>query len=301
MKKLKRILITGHDGFLGSHLVNYLSKNYEIVGLSKNKQPRRPDIQQIKSDIRKITLKSIPKDIYCIIHLAAITDVKYCQNEPTECFDVNVKGTQNLLELARKLNSKFIYMSTSHVYGVPKKNPITEEHPKNPTSIYSASKLAGEIMCESYAKTYNMPITILRLFSVYGPNSPTHLVTSRIISQMLSGNLLKLGNLKPKRDFIYIQDVINVIELVLKKSKGFNSYNVGTGRSYSIKEVCKFLEEISNKKIHVKSVKIYTRKSDIDNFVSDSSKLKKLGWIPKTEFKEGLFQTYNWFKSENQF
>lgn len=298
MKKLKKILITGHDGFVGSHLVNFLSKNYEIIGLSKKKQSQRNDIKQIKTDIRKITLKLIPKDIYCIIHLAAITDVKYCQNEPTECFDVNVKGTQNLLELARKLNSKFIYMSTSHVYGVPKKIPITEDHPKNPTSIYSASKLAGEIICESYAKTYNMPITILRLFSVYGPNSPAHLVTSRIISQMLSGNLLKLGNLKPKRDFVHIQDVITAIELMLKKSHGFNSYNVGTGRSYSIEEVCKFLEEISKKKLKIKSVKSYIRKSDVDNFVSDSNKLKKLGWMSETEIKEGLLQTYNWFKSE---
>jgi len=295
---LKKILLTGHSGFIGSHLVDSLSNKYQVVCLAKKILPKS-GLTQIKQDIQKINVNKIPKNVSHIMHLAALTDVLYCQNNPDECFDVNVKGTQKMLEVARKLDSKFVFISTGHVFGTPKKLPINENHPKNPTSIYSGSKLAGEILCESYSQSYGLDVSIVRLFSIYGPRSPPHLVTSRIISQLLTNNILYLGNLRPKRDFLYVGDAINAVELVLRKLRGFNSYNVGSGKSHSISELCKILTKISGKKISIKSRKSTLRKNDIYEIVANSSKIRTLGWKPKTELHEGLQLTYDWFKSQN--
>jgi len=240
----------------------------------------------------------VPQDIDCIIHLAALTDVSYCQNNPVDCFQVNVYGTQNMIEIARKINSKFLYLSTSHVYGIPKALPIKEDHPRNPTSIYSASKLAGEIVCESYANSYDMDVSIIRLFSVYGPKSPEHLVTSRIILQSLKNDSIKLGNLYPKRDFIYIKDVVCAIELVLKKTSGLSTYNIGSGKSYSILELCNVLQKISGRKIRIESIKSKARKNDVNNVISNNSKIRKLGWKPKTYIDSGLKETFEWFSKQ---
>jgi len=230
------------------------------------------------------------------MHLAALTDVSYCNNHPSKTFQVNALGTQNLLEIARNTNSKFIYLSTSHVFGNPKQIPIKENHPKQPTSIYSASKLTGEILCESYSKTYGLDISIARLFSIYGPNSPKHLVTSKIIQQILKGKIVELGNTKSKRDFLYIDDVIKALEILLKNTKGYNSYNIGSGKSYSIETLCRRAIEISNKNIQFKSKKSLSRTKDIPNIVANCSKIKKLGWKPQMKLNDGLKLTYDWFK-----
>ena len=132
---MKRILVTGYTGFIGSHLVDSFKKNYEIFGLSRSNN-KNSDIVQIKGDIRNITAKKIPKNLDAIIHLAATTDVMYCQKNPVECFDVNVNGTQNMLEITRQLGIKFFYISTHHIYGQPKSLPVKENFQPNPWRAY---------------------------------------------------------------------------------------------------------------------------------------------------------------------
>ncbi len=299
---MNTLLVTGHSGFIGNNLLDSISNQYRIFGLSKKKlsyKKRNQNVTQIKQNILNIDEKKIPRKISCIIHMAALTDVKFCEENPLKCFEINVTGTQNMLEIARKQDSKFLYMSTSHVFGIPKKLPIDENHPRNPTSIYSASKLGGEILCESYSKSYGLDVSIIRLFSIYGPKSPPHLVTSKIISQFLTKkNTLYLGNLSPKRDFVYVNDAIKAIELVLKKIKGFNSYNVGSGKAYSIQEICNHLKKIANKKVTIKTTKSLKRKNDIDKIVANPTKMKKLGWTPETNFYDGIKLTYDWFKHD---
>ena len=285
---LNNIVITGYNGFIGSHLVNRLSNKSYIIGIS-NTGNRNFDIKKcIKKDVRHISVADVKEDVHSVIHLAAITDVQYCQLNPGMCFEINVMGTQKMLEFARKKDSKFTYISTSHVYGIPKVIPIKEDHPKNPTSIYAASKLAGEICCESYAQTYGMDISILRLFSVYGLNSPKHLVISKIITQLKSKTEVNLGNLTSKRDFVYIDDVTKAIELVIKKSKGFEIFNVGTGKSTSICDICKIIQEITQKNFTIKSIPSLKRKVDVKNLVSNTYKIRKLGWKPHTDIHKGL-------------
>lgn len=291
------ILITGHNGFIGSHLVEKLGNKYDFIGLSNTST--KSTIQQIRKDVRNITLYDLPGNIDCIIHLAAITDVMYCNNNPAECIDVNVKGTQNMLEIAKKTNSKFLYLSTSHVYGSPKKLPIKETFLIKPNSIYSTTKYKGENLCKKYSNAFGLDVSVLRLFSVYGPRSPKHLVTSKIISQILKKSVLSIGNLSSKRDFVYIKDVVDAIDIVLKKSNGFSVFNIGTGKSHSILEICTILQKISNKKMPIKPIKSLMRKSDVKNMIADNSKIRKLGWKPKTSLKKGLKFTYEWYKTQN--
>ena len=292
---MKNIIVTGHDGFLGSHLVPELQKKFNVIGVSKTGYSQK--ITQLKKDICKISYLDFPGKINYIIHLAAITDPIYCQKNPKECFNVNVNGTQNILELARRKDSKIIFFSTSHVYGIPKKLPVKEGDPKHPNSIYSDSKLDAEIICESYSRTYGLDVSIARLFSVYGPNSSSHLVVNSIINQLLKNKVIQLGNVNSRRDFIYVTDVIQAIKIILKTIHGFNDYNVGTGKSYSILEICEILKKISKKNIPVKSIKSKIRKNDLSKIVCDPTKIQNLGWKSKIEISVGLQKMLEWYKN----
>jgi len=283
---LKKVIITGHTGFIGSHLYDLLSENYDVIGISESKSP------QILNDITKIRLDDLPKDIHCIIHLAAITDTQLCEKNPELCFKVNVMGTQNMLEISRKLNTKFIFASTSHVYGNPTKNPVNENSSRNISGIYSGSKIAAEDICESYAKSYEMDVSIVRIFSVFGPHSSPHLIISQIFSQLQNSDIINLGNLEAKRDFIFIDDVTKAIKIILEKSNGFNVYNIGTGVSHSIKSVFELIKNITNRNLQVNSHKSKYHKVEIPEIYADNQKIKKLGWNPSFNLKQGL-QTLN--------
>ena len=288
---MKKILITGSSGLIGKNLVENLLAEYNITGLSKGEKNSK--INHITKDISKITPKDF-KNIFCVIHLAAITDPKVCEDFPDQCITTNVLGTQKILEASRKNNCKVIYASTSHVYGIPKKIPISETASTSPTSIYAGSKLAGEILCESYHKQFNMDISIVRIFSVYGPESNNHCVIPNIVTQLKNSNIIKLGNINSRRDFIFISDIINAFRIILNNINGFNVYNVGAEKSYSIKEICKKFEKLSGKKIIIKSNLKQNRKFDAKNIVCDATKLKKLGWKTKISLDEGLRRMYEY-------
>ena len=291
---MNNIVITGHNGFLGSNLLSKLIlKKSKILGISKTIK-KNDSIKQIKRNILDIKDSDIPKNS-CIIHLAAITDVVYCEKYPKKCHDVNVIGTQKILEIARKKNCSMIYPSTSHVYGIPKKLPIKETHPTNATSVYSESKIKAEQLCKKFSKSYDLDISILRLFSTYGPKNSEYKVESIIIKQIITKNLIKIGNLSPKRDFIYIDDVINAFQIVSENLKGFNIYNVGSEKSYSIKEICNILKKLNGKKIRIITDKTKLRKNDVKNVVSNCSRIKKLGWKSNVSINEGLELTLNWY------
>ena len=295
---MKQIIITGHNGFLGSNLLlKLISEKYDITGISKTIKKNNL-IKQIKRNILNIKESDIANNS-CIIHLAAITNVAYCEKYPEECYKVNAIATQKILEIARKKNCSLIYPSTSHVYAIPHKLPIKEAHPTNATSVYSESKISGEKLCETYSKSYGLNISVLRLFSTYGPKNSEYKVESRIITQLLSNRPIKIGNLFPKRDFVYIDDVIRAFQIVMKNLKGFNIYNVGSERSYSIQEICNILKKLSGKKNPIIVDKTKLRKNDIKNVVSDCSKIKKLGWKPRVSINKGLELTLNWYNTKN--
>ncbi|MDH3735654.1 MAG: GDP-mannose 4,6-dehydratase [Nitrosopumilus sp.] len=293
----KTILVTGSNGFIGSHLLKTLLKKYKVIGVNHTQDTKTKNYSPLRKNIVKLSVDEISEKLGGVIHLAAITDVDLCDKNPKKCFLTNIMGTQKALEIARKNNCKFVYISTNHVYGKPKKLPISENHPRNPNSIYATSKLAAEICCEGYSKSYDMDIDIVRLFSVYGPKSPPHLVTSKIITQLQKKNLI-LGNVSSQRDFIYISDVINAIKIVFEKSSGFNVYNIGTGKCYSILNICNLLKNLSKSDVPVRTLTSKIRRNDVKKILSNNTKIKKLGWEPQVNLELGLKMTLDWYNSQ---
>ncbi len=292
---MKKILVTGSDGFLGSNLVNHLNKkNHNIIGLSNKRSNSK--IPKIFGNV--VTISNI-RNLSCIVHLAGMTDIDYCQKHPTECFRTNVMGLQNMLEIARKNDSKFIFASSSQIFGNPSTLPVGENAEYQPLSVYAASKTCGEYICKSYSKAYGLDIVIVRLFSVYGPGSPSYSAVARIITQIIKNKKVRLGNLKPRRDFLYVSDAISAFELLINSNlRGISKFNIGSGESISIYNLCKKLIKISNSKIKIESNRNLFRKDEINNLVCDSSRIRKLGWKPKIPLEEGLERTYSWFKEE---
>ena len=291
---MKTVLVTGFNGFFGSNLIPELEKKFNIIGISRSKYPD-VKIKQITCDISKISKINPKEKISTIIHLAALTDVNFCQNNPEKAFINNIQGTREILEFARRKDSNVIFVSTAHVFGKIKKNPIRENHEKNPISVYGITKLAGEIMCKEYSSSYGLNIAVPRLFSIYGPYSPTHSVSNNIIRQILTKKSLQLGNIKSKRDFLYIKDAVDAILLIMKKNKKFNDYNIGSGKSYSILEICNLVKKLSKKdNIPIRTINSKIRKNDSSNIVCNSSKIKKLGWSPKTSITKGFQSTIDW-------
>ena len=296
---MKKILITGATGFIGTHLIPQLIKNHKIVGISKNKIKSSKNFISSSINITNENLK-IKNKYTDIIHMAAHSDVTYCNLNPTKCYELNVKSTQKMLEIARKNDSNFIFLSSSHVYGNPIKQPIIEDSLCNPSTHYASSKRMSEILCETYAKTYGLNIQVARLFSVYGPKSPKSNLIFNIINQIINNSKIILGNTYPKRDFIFISDVIMGLTKILNsKKKGFQVYNLGSGKSISVENLVKNCLNISNKKLKIISSKEKRRENEINNTQANISKMKKeFNWKTEISLEKGLEITYNYYISK---
>jgi len=290
---MKQIIISGYNGFIGSVLTPKFEK-FEIYGISNNKNKIIKNVIPIIKSINKIKSSDFKKSVQTIIHLGAISDVTYCNKHPENCYETNVIGTNRLLEIARKDDANFIFASTSHVYGNPKKLPIKENDKTDPLSIYSSSKILAERMCETYSKLYGLNITVLRLFSVYGPNSPKHNIIRNIINQIRTKPQVTLGNVNSKRDFIHIDDVTNAFFKVSKsQKKGFNTYNICTNKSTSIKEICEKLIKQNKIGIPIISDKKKLRENDAPEIRGSFLKFKKqYDWTPKINLEYGLKTTF---------
>lgn len=273
----KRILVTGSDGMLGKCLVEELKKQKFNVLLFDKTQGDVTDWNSVKN-IGKA-------DIIC--HLAGIPSVAYSFENPLEVMRVNAIGTLNMLELARKNKvEKFVFIS-SYLYGSPKYLPVDEKHPLQPGNPYAYSKLAAETFCEGYHKAYGTPMVIFRPFNIYGPNQK-NMVIPTIIEQLNSGKVV-LNDIEPKRDYVYISDVISaIISSFNPNIKGYEVFNIGTGKSYSVGELTDIIFNISGKKVPVVNLK-QRRPNEIMDCVADISKAKDiLGWEPKISLAEGL-------------
>ena len=296
---MKKILITGATGFIGNYLIPELTKNHKIIGISKKKRKSSKNFISSSADITKSNLK-VKNQFTDIIHMAAYSDVNYCNLNPIKCYELNVKSTQRMLEIARKKDSKFLFISSSHAYGNLIKQPISENALCNPSTHYASSKRMSEILCETYSKTYGLDIQIARIFSVYGPKSSKSNLIFNIINQIINNSKIILGNTSPKRDFIFINDVIaGLIKIINSKKKGFEIYNIGSGKSISVENLVKNCFTVSNKKLKIISSKEKKRKNEIMNIQANISKMKKeFNWETKISLKKGLEITYNHYISK---
>jgi len=271
------ILITGSTGFIGIHLKQKLLniKNYSIFELNRN----RADIA-----LKEIQLKKIDH----VIHLAAKSFVPESWKNPYLFYRTNVLGAVNVLEFCRKNKCDLTALS-SYIYGKPKYLPINEKHPMRPFNPYSHSKILSEKLYNYYRENFNLRINILRPFNIYGPGQKDIFVIPKIIKQLLDKKFkhIELYDSKPKRDYLYIDDLIDAIVKTIKKNNN-STYNVGYGTSISVEDIAKIIIKSAGiqKEIVENSAK---RKNEIMDVVADITKIKEeLSWYPKIDFQTGI-------------
>lgn len=314
----KNILITGADGFIGSHLTEaLLAKGCKVKALSLYNSfndwgwldcvPGHPDLEIVCGDIRDPHFcKEITKDIDVIFHLAALIAIPYSYVAPDSYVDTNVKGTLNICQAARENDcSRIIHTSTSEVYGTARYVPIDEKHPLQPQSPYSASKIGADAMAMSFFLTFNLPVTIARPFNTYGPRQSARAVIPTIITQIAAGKKeIKLGDVSPTRDFNYVLDTCRGM-IALAESDGTigKTVNIGSNFEISVGDTLNIIRELMNSDVQFITDKerIRPKSSEVFRLWCDNTKINSLtGFTPKYSIKDGLQSTIDWFtKSEN--
>ena len=311
---MKKILITGATGFVGSHLAELcVKKGFEVIAFDRynpnynlgwlEKSKYKDDINFVFGDIRDYdsVLKTM-KGCKIVFHLAALIGIPYSYLSPQAYLKTNVEGTYNILESSKHLDiEQTIITSTSEVYGTAQYIPIDEKHPISAQSPYSASKISADQLAISYYNSFQLPIKIIRPFNVYGPRQSSRAVIPSIIIQALNNKKeIKLGNVEPSRDFTYVTDTCNAFLDILKIKNFFgNTLNVGSNNEYTINDIAKKILEKLNSKANIKKEPQRTRSpnSEVVRLVCDNSKiLKNTQWKPKVKIEKGLDMTINWFR-----
>ena len=308
-----KLLITGGLGFVGSHLVDSLvKKNHKIMILTKTLSKKK----NIKKSAKKIQIEKIDLTNFqqlgkiiekfkpnVIIHLAGNASHSKSFENPLKDIDSNAKTTLFMLEKIRKLNTqcKFILGSTFIVIGKPKKLPVNENTPCNPTTIYGTNRLSSEYFCKIYHEVYGLHTNIFRITNSYGPREqiiPKKNAVNFLIYKSFKKEEISIYNQgKFFRDFIYIDDVISGINIILKKGKSGELYWISSGKKTWFYEFGDVLEKTTGCKVKYSETPVYTKKVDVGNFVVSNSKLRKLGWSPKISVDVGVKKTLKFFQS----
>lgn len=277
-----RILITGHNGFIGRYLTQKLnSENYELVLCDLSNGVNIKNWDQISS-IRNVDV---------VIHLANLSYVPASFADPKLFYETNYLTTLNMLELCRLNNARMIYFS-SYMYGEPEYQPIDENHPRKAYNPYSQTKLICESLCEGYNRDFKVPVTIFRPFNIYGKGQNPDFLIPTIVAQAKTGKIT-IKDDRPKRDYIHVTDIINAILSAIEsknRSTELQIYNLGSGKSYSVKEVIDTVCSFYNHKIDYNCTN-EIRQNEVMDTIADISKIKKeLGWEPKMTLEEGIRQ-----------
>lgn len=316
----KKILITGSDGFLGSHLVERLLKencqirafvNYNSFNsrgwLDTLQNEKLDDILVISGDIRDpYTVRSAVKDVDIICHLAALIGIPYSYIAPESYIDTNVKGTLNIIQAAKDYNTKkVIITSTSETYGSALYVPIDEKHPYQPQSPYAASKISADLIALSFYYSFDLPLSIIRPFNFYGPRQSARAIIPTIITQIANRkDFIELGNLTPTRDFTFVLDTCEAyVKMCRADDIEGEIINLGSSNEISIHDLAKKIKELMNSdlKIISKSERKRKDKSEVNRLYADISKaVNLLDWKPEYSLNDGLKITIDWFcKEEN--
>lgn len=313
------VLITGADGFIGSHLVEHLVPQVKQVralvlynsfnnwGWLDSCDPAIKDAIDVRAgDIRDPHLmQSIVSGCTSIIHLAALIPIPYSYLAPASYIDINVHGTLNLLQSARQHNvERFIHTSTSEVYGTAQQVPIPEEHRLNAQSPYAASKVAADQLALSFQAAFELPVTIARPFNTYGPRQSARAVIPTVISQIAAKQQqIKLGSITPTRDFNFIADQVRGFSSLLAAEQVAGEvFNFGTGFEATIEDTVKLIAELMGESVEIicDQARIRPEQSEVERLCADSNKAKQvLNWQPEypgmSGLENGLRQTIEWF------
>lgn len=320
-EKLENILVTGAEGFIGSHLVEALVAEgrrvkamalYNSFGrygwLDTIPAATRDKIELVMGDVRDpFSVREAMRGCDGVMHLAALIAIPYSYNAPVSYVDVNVMGTLNMVQAARDLGiKKVVHTSTSEVYGTAQFVPIPETHPLVGQSPYSASKIAADQMAYSYFCSFGTPVAIARPFNTYGPRQSLRAVIPTIILQSLSDSKeLSLGALEPTRDFNFVNDTVAGMIAILDSEKAIGeTINIGSGFEISVGDTVKLISEIIGKKLEVKqdAARLRPEASEVERLCCDNSKaFRLLGWKSKFQggegLRSGLAETVKWFEN----
>ena len=306
------VLVTGADGFIGSHLVEMLySHGYQVRALSQYNSFNnwgwledincKDKIEILTGDIRDPHFcKEIVKNVDIIFHLAALIAIPYSYVAPNSYVDTNINGTLNICQAAKENgNIRVIHTSTSEVYGTAQYVPIDEKHPLQPQSPYSASKIAADAMAMSFFHAFELPVTIVRPFNTYGPRQSARAVIPTIITQIANGmKEIKLGDLSPTRDFNYVEDTCRGFLAVLEHNRTIGeTINIGSNQEISIKDTLNLIKELMDSDVNFVEEKQRLRpgKSEVFRLWCDKTKIEKLtGFKPQITIREGLQKPIDW-------
>jgi len=313
---MKKVLVTGSGGFIGSHLVEKLVQKGCKVKAFVHYNSRsswgwledsacKDRIEIISGDIRDTDIvRSAMQGVDTVFHLAALIGIPYSYVSPEAYVETNIKGSLNIFQSAKDLGvSRVVHTSTSEIYGTAEFVPIHEKHPINPQSPYAASKSAADLLALSFFRSFDFPVVIVRPFNTYGPRQSARAVIPTIITQILCGNKkIKLGKLTPTRDLTYVDDTVNgfIAAGTSRRIEG-EIINLGNNSEISIRDLAHLIAKLMNVRISIEEDKKRKRpvKSEVDRLVADNSKAKKiLKWSPENSLEEGLVKTITWFQKE---
>lgn len=314
---MKKVLVTGSDGFIGSHLTEELLKQgYDVKAfvyynsfntwgwLDTIPKDVLNQIEIFQGDIRDPNgVKEAMKDVDAVFHLAALIAIPFSYHSPDTYVDTNIKGTLNVLQAARNLGiERVLVTSTSEVYGTAQYVPIDEKHPYQGQSPYSATKIGADRLAESFYRSFDLPVTIVRPFNTYGPRQSARAVIPTIITQLLSGEReIKLGSLTPTRDFNYVKDTANGFIEIYKSDKTIGEeINIATQNEISIGQLAEELiaQIAPNAQIICDEQRLRPEKSEVNRLLGANQKIKDLtNWYPKYTFKDGLAETIDFLRN----
>jgi len=315
-----KILVTGADGFIGSHLVEKLiEEGYSVKAfcfynsfnswgwLDTISNEKLSKVEIFTGDIRDTNgVRTAMKGCDIVFHLAALIAIPYSYHSPDSYIDTNIKGTLNVLQAAKDLEvKKVLITSTSEVYGTALYVPIDEKHPRQGQSPYSATKIGADAIAESFYRSFNLPVTIVRPFNTFGPRQSARAVIPTIISQLLSGKTeIKLGAINPTRDLLYVQDTVNGFIEIAKSDKTIGEeINIATASEISIGALGQKIINLINPsaKIITDENRLRPEKSEVERLFGSNNKITSLtNWKQATTLDEGLKITIDWFsKPEN--
>lgn len=314
---MKKILVTGADGFIGSHLTEkLLEKGYSVRAFSYYNsfntwgwldtlpQNKLEEIDIFTGDIRDPNgVREAVKGVDAVFHLAALLSIPFSYHSPDSYVETNIKGTLNVLQAARDMDlDRVLITSTSEVYGTAQYVPIDEKHPFQGQSPYSATKIGADRLAESFYRSFDLPVSIVRPFNTYGPRQSARAVIPTIISQLLAGKSeIKLGSLSSTRDFSYVTDVVNAYMAIAESDCTIGEeINIASGQEISIGQLAeKIILQINpNAKIVTDDQRIRPEKSEVNRLLGDNTKLLRLtDWNQQYTFDMGIAETIEWIKN----
>lgn len=311
-RAINHALVTGADGFIGSHLVDLLlSQGIKVRALSQYNSFNNwgwlegksdPNLEIVCGDVRDaVFCRHIARDTDTIFHLAALIAIPYSYVAPESYVDTNVKGTLNMCQAAKDLGvGRLIVTSTSEVYGTAQYVPIDEKHPRQPQSPYSATKIGADAIAKSFYNAFGLPVVIARPFNTYGPRQSARAIIPTIISQIANGaREIKVGDLSPTRDFNYVEDTCRGF-LALGRADNIEGeeINIATGTEISMADTLKLIAELmgADVKYVVDPERLRPSKSEVFRLCGDNTKIESLtDWRPQVTIREGLRRTIEWF------